>query len=254
MEKERVTKKGIKLFTLAGMNTYDAKALMRVMLFSALSVNPLPVTAIAPTESMVMVDNSFMSYLLAALFAILCISLGYIMVLRSELYGLRGEARRSMWDSILTKVLSLLKKGKEKKILVEKSKKKHEGAEEEVLTSDERVMETPQEKFTRYMANSMDEVNEPDLWQWWHHAIPSPNDPPSDHRRYCDDHMQQMMRDTNELLKRRRNRLEREYDGTSERNDLEAMEHIDQQINECVGLMYNMDQASLRMRCEDPIW
>ena len=96
------------------MNTYDAKALMRVMLFSALSVNPLPVTAIAPTESMVMVDNSFMSYLLAALFTILCISLGYIMVLRSELYGLRGEARRSMWDSILTKVLSLLKKGKEK--------------------------------------------------------------------------------------------------------------------------------------------
>ena len=131
------TKKGVKVFTLAGMNAYDAKALMRVMLVGALSLNPLPVTAIAPSESMVMVDNSFTSYLPAALFTILCISLGYVMVLRFELYDLRGEARRSMWDSTLSKVLALLKRLKNRPC--EKSEKKHEGAEEEVLISDESV-------------------------------------------------------------------------------------------------------------------
>ena len=212
---------------------------MRVMLVSALSLNPLPVTAFAPSESMVVVDNSFMSSLLAAFLTILCISLGYIMVLRFELYDLRGEARRSMWDRTLSKVLILLKEAKNRPC--EKSKKKHEGAEEETFTSDESVTDTPQEKFSRYMASSMDEVSEPDLWQLWHHGVPSPSDPPSDHRRCSDDHMQQMMRDTNEFLERRRNRLEREYDELSEQNDVETMGRINEQIDECTSLMYNLD-------------
>ena len=42
MEQESVTRKGIKLCTLAGMNTHDAKALMRVMLVSALSLKSQP--------------------------------------------------------------------------------------------------------------------------------------------------------------------------------------------------------------------
>ena len=52
--------------------------------------------------------------------------------------------------------------------------------------------------------------------------------------------MHQIMRETNELLERRRRRLEADYDIASDANDLEAMEHIDSQINECVGLMYNL--------------
>ena len=40
LEEQTMTSKGIKLFTLAGMNNHDAKALMRVMLISALSLTP----------------------------------------------------------------------------------------------------------------------------------------------------------------------------------------------------------------------
>ena len=86
----------------------------------------------------------------------------------------------------------------------------------------------------------MSEDSEQDLWQLWHHGVPSVTDPPSDHRRYADDHMHQIMRETNELLERRRRRLESDYDAASDANDLKAMEHIDRQINECVGLSYNL--------------
>ena len=82
----------------------------------------------------------------------------------------------------------------------------------------------------------MSEDSEPDLWQLWHHGVPSVSDPPNDHRRYADDHMHQIMRETNELLERRRRRLESDYDAAY----LKAMEHIDSQINECVGLSYNL--------------
>ena len=54
MEQEIVTRKGIKLFTLAGMNSHDAMALMRVMLVSAFSN---PVSAMTP-DLMVVVSSS----------------------------------------------------------------------------------------------------------------------------------------------------------------------------------------------------
>ena len=96
MEQETVTRKGIKPFTLAGMNAHDAEALMRVRLISALSLNS--VTATAPSSLMV-VDSSYIGYMLAAFFTILCIALGYVAVLRRELSALRGEKTQSMWNT-----------------------------------------------------------------------------------------------------------------------------------------------------------
>ena len=233
MEQESVTRKGIKLFTLAGMNTHDAKALMRVMVVSALSLNPVSAT---PT---MMVDNSsYGNFFLAAIFTILCISIGYIIMLRRELVSLRGEKSQASWGSTLMQVLDVLKKGKEK--FGKQKIPKQEAGEEEAATSDESVVESPHSKHQRYMNCGMSEVSDPDLWQMWHHGVPSANDPPGDHRRFADDHMHQIMRETNELLERRRRRLEADYDIASDANDLEAMEHIDSQINECVGLMYNL--------------
>lgn len=83
------------------------------------------------------------------------------------------------------------------------------------------VEERLQEKCRRFVDSDFDEVREPDLWQLWHYGIMS-TDPPESHRRFCDDHMEQMMRETNNFLERKRQRLEREYDDASEHNDLEA--------------------------------
>ena len=72
MEQESVTRKGIKLFTLACMNARDAKALMRVMLISALSLNPVSATPVTMVDT-----SSYGSFFLAVIIPILCISVGY---------------------------------------------------------------------------------------------------------------------------------------------------------------------------------
>ena len=108
LEQETVTRKGIKLFTLAGMNNHDAKALMRVMLISALSLTP---ATASPAEPMV-VDGSYFGFFFAVIVTILCITLGYIALLRKELRELRGEKTQFEWNGTLTKVLKLLKGAK----------------------------------------------------------------------------------------------------------------------------------------------
>ena len=87
LEPETVTRKGIKLFTLAGMNNHDAKALMRVMLISALRLTPATASSAEP----MVVDGSYCGFFFAVIVTILCITLGYIAVLRRELRELRGE-------------------------------------------------------------------------------------------------------------------------------------------------------------------
>jgi hypothetical protein len=239
MEQEIVTRKGIKLFTLAGLNSHDALALMRVMLVSAFSLNP--VSAMTP-DLMVVDSSSYFSFFFAVIVTILCISLGYLAVLRREIQELRGERSQRRWHDTLTNVLNLLQKGKEK-FQSRKPEKKHaECAEEESLTDDESAHETAQEKYQRYTESGMDEVSEPDLWQLWNHGVPSATAPPEDHRRYCEGHIEQMMRDTNAVLERRMKRLEREYDLAlaSENNDVDEMHRLDLQITECNGLMYNL--------------
>ena len=124
-------------------------------------------------------------------------------MLRRELVSLRGEKSQANWGSTLMQVLDVLKKGTEK---FGKNFPKPETGEEETATDDESVAENPHSKYQRYMNCGMSEVSEPDLWQMWHHGVPSVSDPPSDHRRYADDHMHQIMRETNELLERRRRR------------------------------------------------
>ena len=111
MEQEIVTRKGIKLFTLAGLNSHDALALLRVMLVSAFSLNP--VSAMTP-DLMVVDSSSYFSFFFAVIVTILCISLGYLAVLRREIQELRGERSQRRWHDTLTNVLNLLQKGKEK--------------------------------------------------------------------------------------------------------------------------------------------
>ena len=86
----------------------------------------------------------------------------------------------------------------------------------------------------------MDEVSDPGLWQLWHHGTRSPTDEPAAHRRYADGHIEHMMKDTNDILRRRLRRLEAEYDAASDANDINLMEQLDSQITECNGLMYNL--------------
>ena len=64
-------------------------------------------------------------------------------------------------------VLDVLKKGKEK---FGKKDRKQENVEEETAIEDENVCENPTNK---YMNCGMSEVSKPDLWQMWHHGVPS---------------------------------------------------------------------------------
>ena len=138
LEQETVTCKGIKLFTLAGMNNHDAKALMRVMLISALSLTPATASSAEP----MVVDGSYFGFFFAVIVTILCITLGYIAVLRRELRELRGEKTQFEWNGTLTKVLKLLKGAKTENKQKEAIKANVEGAEEEKGTDDESVGET----------------------------------------------------------------------------------------------------------------
>ena len=92
----------------------------------------------------------------------------------------------------------------------------------------------------RYSQSTMDEVSDPGLWQLWHHGTPSATDEPAEHRRYADGHIEQMMKDTNDILCRRLRRLEAEYDAASEANDIDLMDQLNSQITERSGLMYNL--------------
>ena len=109
LEQETVTRKGIKIFTLAGMKSHDAKALMRVMLVSALSLNRVTAT----TPDLMVVDTSYFSFFFAVVVTILCITLGYVAVLRKELRELRGEKSQFEWNGTLSKELNLLKRAKD---------------------------------------------------------------------------------------------------------------------------------------------
>ena len=140
----------------------------------------------------------------------------------------------------MTKVLKLLKGAKTESKQKEAIKTNVEGAEEEKGTDDESVGETPQERFERYSQSTMDEVSDPGLWQLWHHGTPSATDEPSAHRQYADGHIEQMMKDTNDIVRRRFRRLEAEYDAASDANDITLMHQLDSQITECNGLMYNL--------------
>ena len=86
----------------------------------------------------------------------------------------------------------------------------------------------------------MDEVSDHELWQLWNHGIPASRDPAIDHRRYADGHIEQVMRDINDVLRRRFRRLETEHDAASEANGIEEMHNPEMNINECEGLMYNI--------------
>ena len=171
---------------------------------------------------------------------ILCITLGYIALLRKELRELRGEKTQFEWNGTLTKVLKLLKGAKTESKQKEAIKTNVEGAEEEKGTDDESVGETPQERFERYSQRTLDEVSDPGLWQLWHHGTPSVTHEPSAHRQYADGHIEQMMKDTNDILRRRLRRLETEYDAASDANDINLMHQLNSQIDECNGLMYNI--------------
>ena len=210
------------------------------MLVSALSLTPATASSSSSSEMMVDGDGNgngnYFSFIFAMIVTMLCATLGYVVVLRKELHELRGERSQNRWNDTLMKVLGLLKGQKRNA-----EELKSEGAEEEHETDDEHTEETPQERYERYQQSSLDEVSNPDLWQLWHHGTPSINDGPSAHRQYADGHINQMMRDTNDLLRRRMERLETEYDAASTAGDIELMESLDSQINECSVLMYNIE-------------
>eukprot|EP00435_Cladocopium_sp_Y103_P038717 s1683_g10.t1 len=81
---EEMTRKGIKLFTLAGMGSHEAKAIMRVMFFSALSLTPVVASHQRPAAVEAMESESYVSMAMVFLVTLLCIAFRYSAVLRSS--------------------------------------------------------------------------------------------------------------------------------------------------------------------------
>ena len=202
------------------------------MLISTLSLTPATASSVEP----MVVDGSYFGFIFAVIITILCITLGYTAVLRRELPELREEKTQFEWNGTLTKVLKLLKGAKDGNKQKGAIKANVEGAEKEKGTDDESVGETPQERFERYSQSTMDEVSDPRLWQLWHHGTPSTTDEPSAHRQYADGHIEQMMKDTNDILRRRLRRLEAEYDAASDANDINLIHQLDSRSQSAMGL------------------
>jgi hypothetical protein len=198
---------------------------------------------------MVVDSSSYISFSFAVIVTVLCIALGYIAVLRRELRELRGEKSQFEWNGTLSKVLDLLKNAKDRMQSKKATKGHAECVEEEKVTDDKSVVETPQERYERYSQRTMDEVSGPELWQLWHHGTPSVTGAPADQRRYADGHIEHMMKDTNDILRRRVRRLEQEYDAASEANDIDEMHKLELLISEC-GALY---MAAVGEECKS-VW
>eukprot|EP00435_Cladocopium_sp_Y103_P041273 s2275_g11.t1 len=238
-KQEKMTRKGIKLLTFAGMGSHEAKAIMRVMLRSALSLTPVAASPDSAFEAME--GLSYTSMAVVFLVTGLCIAFGYIAVLRFQLKELQGEKSQNRWNDTLMKVMDLLKSYKKKKPEDEQADPcTAENAEEESPLTDDESEESPGHRSERYRNSSLDEVSDPELWQLYNHGVPAPPDPPTDHRDYADRYIEQIQEETKAVLRRRIRRLEREYQGACDANHIDAMDHLSGLIDECNGLMHSL--------------
>eukprot|EP00435_Cladocopium_sp_Y103_P023178 s4145_g5.t1 len=235
-KQEEMTRKGIKLFTLAGMGSHEATAIMRVMLCSAVSLTP--VAAFPDSAFEAMEELNYTSMAVVFLATVLCIAFGYIAVLRFQLRELQGEKAQNQWNGTLMKVLDLLKGYKKKPDDMQADPNTAKNAEVESLTDDDESEESPNHRRNRYQNSGIDEVSDPELWQFYHHGVPAAGDPASDHRDYSDRYIEQIQQETNALLRRRIRRPETEHQRAEDNKDLHAMEHLSGLIDECNGPMY----------------
>ena len=89
----------------------------------------------------------------------------------------------------------------------------------------------------------MCEVSDPELWMQMHHGDDGGGDTPQTpegDRSELEQQMMQQMRETNEVLTAREHRLEAEWDEARDRNDLDAMDVLEQRIAETRGSRYNI--------------
>ena len=125
-----------------------------------------------------------------------------------------------------------------------------EMGESEALTADPTVQsecsddEMPERERDRreryYLRCSMDEASDDELWRHLHHGRPSDSNSPRDQRSYTDLELQWMMRETNDILRGRINRLRHELEAASLVNNVPAMDAIESQIFEAQNLMYSI--------------
>ena len=86
----------------------------------------------------------------------------------------------------------------------------------------------------------MDEVSDDEVWRHLHHGRPSDSDNPRDQRSYTDLELHSMMRETNDILRGRINRLRHELEAASLVNDQLAIDRIESLIFETQNLMYSI--------------
>ena len=124
----------------------------------------------------------------------------------------------------------------------------HEGGDSEVPTVDpvvesENESEEPERewnRFERYQQSTMDEVSDDEFWRFVHHGPPTVDEHPRHHREYMYQSLKMMMRETNDLLRNRIRRLQRDLEAASLVNDQPGMNAIQMQILEAQNLMYSV--------------
>ena len=109
-----------------------------------------------------------------------------------------------------------------------------------VESESEEEPERERARFERYQQSTMDEVSDDEFWRFVHHGPPAVDEHARHHREYTDQSLNMMMRETNDVLRGRISRLQRDLEAASLMNDQLAMDAIEMQILEAQHLMYSV--------------
>ena len=216
---------GIRLLRNNGVKTGAAKSIMRVLLLGALGL-PCEAMSLASWDGGYGFLTSFGIYM-----TVICLVAGVSFYLGTQFDVMKDEYRRIMVNKNLRKVLKLLKRVKSAMTGIQE-------AEESELLAEE--SETESEIEARYKSSEMCEVSDPELWMHYHHGEASPSPDPSQVDPLDNETaLHSAMVETNGVLTARERRLLSEWNEAEARNDLVAMEEIENLLVEVRGLRYN---------------
>ena len=227
-------KQGVHMFKEHGFHvkdSKDSKNLMRILLISALG-RPSFAMAVATSSaesfsSLTPMAGNGYGWLVPLLFMLLCLAVGMCTYLRFQLGILRREFFARKMEDACSLILDRLQEG---------------------------ISENHQQRRRRYLDSELWEVSDPEYWMSLHHGDSAGGESEdadmNDHAERAaieiiaetsqDLELLQTMRETNEALRARRERLEAEWDEAEARHDIAAMEVIEHQIAEVDGMMYRI--------------
>jgi len=231
------------MFKQVGKSSATSKSFMRVVLLNALSLGVAmdsKAMESSPSSNGLEVHVLY-KLMVACACTFLFMLLGFLWITAHHGSQLQQRLYRLQVDCNLKKVLEILKRALKGA--------NAEGGEEEPKTNDPIVnpdesgsddVEGEHDRYARYQQSSLEEISDNEFWRFIHHGKPDDDEDASAHRTYTDAHIKSMMRETNDVLNARIQRLRRDYENAELVNDVMAMDSITDQIHEAAHLRYSI--------------